>query len=61
MNTQGGFCDLAVLSLKQMANRKFTLSFVSYPGTIYSPPSYDVRFPIYLPSLVFSIMRISTH
>ena len=26
MNTQGGFCDLAILSLKQMANRKFTLS-----------------------------------
>jgi hypothetical protein len=26
MNTQGGFCDLAVLSLKQMGNRKFTLS-----------------------------------
>ena len=23
MNTQGGFCDLAVLSLKQMANKKF--------------------------------------
>ena len=34
-----------------------------YPGTIYSPPSYDARFPsaITLPSLVFSIMRISTH
>ena len=26
MNTQVFFCDLAVLSLKQMANRKFTLS-----------------------------------
>ena len=26
MNTQGGVCDLAILSLKQMANRKFTLS-----------------------------------
>ena len=26
MNTQGGFCDLAILTLKQMANRKFTLS-----------------------------------
>ena len=26
MNTKGGFCDLATLSLKQMANRKFTLS-----------------------------------
>ena len=26
MNTQGGFCDLAVLSLKQMANKKFILS-----------------------------------
>ena len=26
MNTQGGFCDLAVLSLKQMANKKFKLS-----------------------------------
>jgi len=23
MNAQGGFCDLAVLSLKQMANKKF--------------------------------------
>ena len=40
-----------------------------YPGTIYSPPSYNVRFhqllrvvdTIYLPSFVFSIMGISTH
>ena len=29
MNTQGGFCDLAILSLKQMANRKFTLSYAT--------------------------------
>ena len=29
MNTQGGFCDLAILSLKQMANSKFTLSFAT--------------------------------
>ena len=26
MNTQGGYCDLAVLSLKQMANKKFKFS-----------------------------------
>ena len=29
MNTQSGFCDLAVLSLKQMAKKKFTLSFAT--------------------------------
>ena len=27
MNTQGGFCDLAVLSLKQMAKKKFKTFF----------------------------------
>ena len=29
MNTQGGFCDFAVLSLKQMAKKKFIHSFAT--------------------------------
>ena len=29
MNTQGGFCDFAVLSLKQMAKKKFLHSFAT--------------------------------
>ena len=29
MNTQGGFCDFAVLSLKQMAKKKFLQSFAT--------------------------------
>ena len=29
MNTQGGFCDVAVLSLKQMAMKKFLHSFAT--------------------------------
>ena len=29
MNTQGGFCDFAVLSLKQMAKKKFKHSFAT--------------------------------
>ncbi len=29
MNTQGGFCDFAVLTLKQMAKKKFKHSFAT--------------------------------
>ena len=29
MNTQGGFCDFAVLTLKQIANKKFKHSFAT--------------------------------